>query len=170
FVLAHALTFLAAIKLNQARLLFGFGPALTTVLFFSLSLLAIRLTVPYGDLIKGLVYPLPWYYRLSSSAGMIFMAGFFTAVIAVLTILVFNQARLLPQAFFPGAASMQKEKKGIGISARADYGLAGGVQILLLFSLAATNLAVLQWPRGMGGVCFIAMFYGFSTWANCLLS
>jgi hypothetical protein len=126
-VLAHTLTFLAAIKLKSSRMLLSCGPALITVLFAALSFLAIRLTLPYGDLIKGLVYPLPWFYHLGSSAGVIFMAGFITVVTAVLTILVFNNARTMFQAFFPGASAVHLDRKSIIVSASAIYGLAGAI-------------------------------------------
>lgn len=160
FTLAQTLIFMAAIKLKSTRLLFSFGPALTTVLFVGFSFLTIRLTLPYSDLIKGLVYPLPWFYHLGSSAGMVFLAGFITAVIAVLTILVFHQSRLLPRAFFPGAGDMHRESKGIVISAGAVYGLAGAVLILLLFYLAATTLPYYRWPGGLDIFLFIALVYG----------
>lgn len=159
FVFAHALTFLAAIKLKSSRLLFSFGPALITVLFIAFSLLAIRLTLPYGDLIKGLVYPLPWFYRLGSSAGMIFMAGFVTVVTAVLAILVFNSARAMPQSFFPDASDAHLDRKRIIFYASAIYGLAGAIIILLLFLLAATTLPYYQWPKGLDVLLFVAMVY-----------
>ncbi|MEW5920416.1 MAG: hypothetical protein AB1796_05560 [Bacillota bacterium] len=121
FVLAHAATFLAALKLKSARLLSGLGPALTTMLFVALSILAIRFTLPYGEAIKGLVYPLPWVYRLASSAGEIFMWGFVTVVLAVLTILVFYQARVLARTLFQGSAGSHREGKIVAASAGAVY-------------------------------------------------
>lgn len=159
FVLAHTLTFLAAIKLKSSRMLLSCGPAMITVLFAALSILAIRLTLPYGDLIKGLVYPLPWFYHLGSSAGVIFMAGFITVVTAVLTILVFNNARTMFQAFFPGASAAHPDRKSIVFSASAIYGLAGAILILLLFLLAAVTLPYYQWPKGLDVLLFVAMVY-----------
>ncbi|MBS3947356.1 MAG: hypothetical protein KGZ57_03470 [Dethiobacter sp.] len=159
FVLAHTLTFLAAVNLKSARLLFSFGPALATVLFLALSLLAVRLTMSNSELIKGLVYPLPWYYHLGSTAGMIFMMGFITVVTAVLTILVFHQARVLPEAFFQGANGRRREEKGMAFSAGVVYGLAGAVLLFLLFALAAVTLPYQQWPRGLDVLLFSAMVY-----------
>ncbi|MEW5921765.1 MAG: hypothetical protein AB1796_12635 [Bacillota bacterium] len=159
FVLAHAATFLAALKLKSARLLFGFGPALTTTLFVVLSILAIRFTLPYGDTIERLVYPLPWFYHLTSTAGMIFIGGFVTALLAVLTILVFYQARVLPRAFFQGAAGFHREGKSITASASAVYGLAGALLLFLLYALAATTLPYYQLPKGLDIFLFPAMLF-----------
>ncbi len=140
FVLAHAATFLAALKLKSARLLSGSGPALTTALFVALSVLAIRLTLPYGNTIERMVYPLPWVYDLRSPAAMLFMWGFVTAVMAVLTILVFYQARVLARAFFQGSAGFHREGKIVAASAYAVYGLAGAVLLYLFYGFVGTRL------------------------------
>jgi hypothetical protein len=157
FMLAHAATFLAALKLKSARLLLGPGPALTAALFVALSILAIRFTLPYGEAIKRLVYPLPWVYRLASSAGEIFMWGFVTVVLAVLTILVFYQARVLPHTFFQGSAV--REGKIVAASADAVYGLAGALLLLLLYFLAAVRLPYLQLPKGLDLLLFPALLF-----------
>ncbi|MEW5922152.1 MAG: hypothetical protein AB1796_14645 [Bacillota bacterium] len=159
FVLAHATTFLAALKLKSVRLLFGPGPALITTLFVALSILAIKFTLPYGEAIKGLVYPLPWVYRLASSAGEIFMWGFVTVVLAVLTILVFYQARVLARTLFQGSAGFHREEKIVAASAYAVYGLAGALLLLLLYFLAAVRLPYLQLPKGLDLLLFPALLF-----------
>ncbi|MBS3977574.1 MAG: hypothetical protein KGZ75_12805 [Syntrophomonadaceae bacterium] len=159
FVVAHTFTFLVALKLKSARLLFGIGPALTTVLFLALSYLSFRLTLPFSDLIKGLVYPLPWYYHLGSSAGMMIMMGFIIAVTTVLTLLVFNNARILPRSFFQDPNIAPREGKDVLVSASAVYGLAGAVLLLLLFFLAATTLPYYRWPEGLDVLLFTALVF-----------
>lgn len=159
FVLAHAAVFLTALKLKSARVLLGPGPALTAALFVALSILAIRFTLPYGDAIKSLVYPLPWYYYMGSTAGMIFMGGFLTAVQAVLTILVFYQARVLTRTFFKGSAGFHREGKIVAASANAVYGLAGALLLLLLYFLAAVRLPYLQLPKGLDLLLFLTLLF-----------
>jgi len=162
FIVAHTFIFLVALKLKSARLLFGFGPALTTVLFLALSYLSFRPTLPFSDFIKGLVYPLPWYYHLGSTAGMIIMMGFIIAVTAVLTLLVFNNARILPRSFFQDPNGAPREGKDIVFSASAVYGLAGAVLLLLLFFMAATTLPYYRWPKGLDVLLFTALVFVLS--------
>ncbi|MEW6663183.1 MAG: hypothetical protein AB1447_12605, partial [Bacillota bacterium] len=159
FVLAHAATFLAALKLKSARLLSGPGPALTAALFVALSILAIRFTLPYGEAIKGLVYPLPWLYYMGCHVPEIFMWGFVTVVLAVLTILVFYQARVLARTFFQGSAGSHREGKIVAASAGAVYGLAGALLLLLLYFLAAVRLPYLQLPKGLDLLLFPTLLF-----------
>ena len=162
FTVAHTFIFLVALKLKGARLLFGRGPALTTALFLALSYLNFRLTLPLSNFIKELVYPLPWYYHLHSAIAMSIMMGFIIAVTAVLALLVFSNARLLPPSLFQDLNDAPREGKDIDFSASAVYGLAGAVLLLLLVFMAATTLPYYQWPRGLDALLFTASVFVLS--------
>jgi hypothetical protein len=157
YVLAGSLVLSAALKLKVSRLFFGLAPALTAVFFAGLSILTLRLILPYNERIEKLVYPLLWF-PAGSAAGMIFMWGFIIAVTAVLTGLVFHQSRLLFRSLFKDPAGSTQESKSIAVSAGVVYGLAGAVLLMLLFLWAAVTLPY-RLPADLQPLIFVAIFY-----------
>lgn len=150
----------AALKLKVSRLFFGLAPALTAVFFAGLSILTLRLILPYNERIEKLVYPLLWF-PAGSAAGMIFMWGFIISVTAVLTVLVFHQSRLLFRALFKAPAGSTQESKSIAVSAGVVCGpimTSIAALLALVFLMIEAETGALPLPGGYLGLLLL-LFY-----------
>jgi len=158
FVVACFFMLLGVHKLRRSRTFLGAAPALTAATFIGLSALALRLTMPYSELIEVWVYPLLWFPH-GSAAGMLFMSGFILGVAALLTMLVFSQSRRLQSAVMPDATSLTHASGSQAASAGVIYGLAGAALAMLLFLWAAVTLPHLLLAH-LSEWIFVAIFYG----------
>jgi hypothetical protein len=158
FVVACFFTLLGARKLQRSGAFQGAVPVLAALAFLALSALALRLTMPYSELIRARVYPLLWFPH-GSAAGMLFMSGFVLGVAALLTMLVFSQSRRLQSAVITDAVSRAQARGNQAALAGVLYGLAGAAIALLLFLWAAATLPY-HLPAHFGEWVFVVIFYG----------
>ena len=158
FVVACFFMLLGVHKLRRSRAFLGAAPALTAATFLGLSVLALRLTMPYSALIRIWVYPLLWFPS-GSATGMLFMSGFILGVAALLTMLVFAQSRRLQSAVIPDETSLTHARGSQATLAGVIYGLAGAALAMLLFLWAAVTLPH-RLPAHLSEWIFVAIFYG----------
>ncbi|MBS3984701.1 MAG: hypothetical protein KGZ66_03720 [Selenomonadales bacterium] len=158
FVVACFFTLLGARKLRRSGMFQGAVPFIAALAFLGLSMLALRLAMPYSEIIRVRVYPLLWFPH-GSAAGMLFMSGFVLGVAALLTMLVFSQSRRLQSAVIPNAASFTQARGSQAALAGVTYGLAGAAIALLLFLWAAATLPY-HLPAHLSERVFVVIFYG----------